>query len=213
MGVTVYGMKRVMSIVLMGMLAMGFAARGQEVEDFVSGLLQQYPQARLLDIYKSCFQDFMGPEHLVNDTASARAYLEQELALTEADKLQPWYWESCGIDGNYVRVSLKAVMEGFISADTLLDAFVHSANDTEHPTVEQWATRWHDIVGIIDDMGLTLPHYDEDKQFIEDVLAQGKYAISHSPDFREAYSPHYRIVKRDIFEQELKPLLPCPCCP
>ena len=202
-----------MSIVLMGLLALGLNARGQEVEDFVSRLLQQYPQARLLDIYKSCFQDFMGPEHLVNDATSARVYLEQELATTEATDLQSWYWEPCGLGGNYVRVSLKAVQDRFISADTLLDAFVRSANDTEHPTVEQWATRWHAIVGIIDDMGLTLPHYDKDKQFIEDVLAHGKYAISHSPDYREAYSPHYRIIKRDIFEQELKPLLPCPCCP
>ena len=204
-------MRKIISFIVVAM-SLWTTASGQEVEAFVSGTLEQYPQARLLDIYKSCFQDFMGPEHLVNDTASARAYLEQELAMTEASDLQSWYWEPCGIGGNNVRVSLKAVKEGLITADALLIAFVQSANVT-HPTVEQWAKRWHNIVGIIDNMGLTLPHYDEDKQFIEEVLTQGKYAISHSPEFREAYSPHYRIVKRDIFEQELKTLLPCPCCP
>ena len=204
-------MRKIVSLFVVAM-SLWTTASGQEVEAFVSGMLEQYPQARLLDIYKSCFHDFMGPEHLVNDTASARAYLEQEIATTEADKLQSWYWEPCGIDGNYVRVSLKAVKEGLITADALLNAFVQSAN-AEHPSVKQWTKRWHEIVGIIDNMVPTLPHYDKDKQFIEDVLAQGKYAISHSPEFREAYSPHYRIVKRDIFEQELKPLLPYPCCP
>lgn len=179
----------------------------QQVEGFVTQLLQQYPQARLLDIYKSCFQDFMGPEHLVNDTASARAYLEQELSTTDGDALLPWYYEPCGTCGNHVRVSLRAVHDGLITAEALLAAFVHSAN-TGHCTVEQWAARWHDIIGVIDGMGLALPHQDEDKQFIEEVLAQGKYAISHSPDYREAYSPHYRIVSREIFEHELRPLLP-----
>ena len=34
-----------------------------------------------------------------------------------------------------------------------------------------------------------------------------KYAISHSPDYREAYHPHYRIVERSIFEKEIKHLI------
>lgn len=185
--------------------------QGQEVEGFVAGLLEQHPKARLLDIYKSCFQDYMGAEHLVNDTASARAYLEQELETTDAAYYAPEYVEHCGIEGNYVRVSLRAVHDGHISADTLLDAFIASAN-AGRPTVEQWAEQWHKIVAQIDKMQLGLNEYEQDRQFIEDVLAQGKYAISHSPDYREAYSPHYRIIKRDIYERELKPLLPCCCC-
>ena len=179
----------------------------QDVESWVTDLLAQYPQARVLDIYKSCFQDYMGAEHLVGDRASVAAYLEQELATTAVDDLMPWYYEPCGINGNYVRVSLRAVKEGIIDADVLLDAFVRSANDPDRPTTEAWAERWHGIVAIIDKMGLELPYQQQDKQFIEEVLAQGRYAISHSPDYREAYSPHYRIIKREIFEQELKPLL------
>ena len=111
-------MRKIVSLIVVAM-SLWTTASGQEVETFVSRMIEQYPQARLLDIYKSCFQDFMGPEHLVNDTASARAYLEQEIATTEADKLQSWYWESCGIDGNYVRVSLKAVKKALCTAKCL----------------------------------------------------------------------------------------------
>ena len=57
-------------------------------------------------------------------------------------------------------------------------------------------------------MELSLPHYEQDKEYIDSVLEQGKYAISHSSGYREAYAPHYRIIRRDIFEQQLKPLLP-----
>jgi len=34
------------------------------IEGFINRQLQTYPKSRLLDIYKSCFQDYMGAEHL-----------------------------------------------------------------------------------------------------------------------------------------------------
>lgn len=199
-----------MSVILLA--ASCLAGFGQEVETFVAGLLEQYPQARLLDVYKSCFQDYMGAEHLIGDTTSVKAYLMQELATTDVDELMPWYQEPCGMEGNYVRVSLRAVHEGLIDADTLLAAFIASANGEKRPTVESWAHRWHEILDVIESMELNLPHYDQDRQLIEDALAQGQYAISHSADYRKAYSPHYRIVRRDIYEQSIAPLLPHPCC-
>ena len=198
--------KRFLSFLVIGTCCL--AVHGQTVEDFVNSLLQQYPEARLLDIYKSCFQDYMGAEHLVSDTATVQHYLQQELATTTADDLQPWYIEPCGIYGNYVRVSLRAVHEGYITAESLLDAFIASANEGERPLVEDWKAQWRTIIKVIDLMRLSLPDYDQDKQFIDNVLSQGKYAISHSPQFREAYAPHYRIVRRDIYQQRLAPYLP-----
>ena len=73
--------------------------------------------------------------------------------------------------------------------------------------VESWSNRWHMIIGTIDRMKLDMPNYQEDKQLIDSVLSVGKYAISHSPDYREAYHPHYRIVERSIFEKEIKHLI------
>ena len=150
----------------------------------------------------------MGAEHLVSDTATVLNYLQQELATTTADDLLPWYSEPCGIYGNYVRVSLRAVHEGYITADALLDAFIASANGEERPAVEDWAAQWRTIIKVIDQMKLSLPDYEQDKQDIDGVLAQGKYAISHSPQYRQAYAPHYRIVRRDIFTREIAPYLP-----
>ena len=192
---------------LFAMSCMALVGMSQNIDEMVKNQLSNYPKSRLLDIYKSCFQDFMGAEHLVGDTLSVRRYLEYELQQIEGDSLMSWYAEPCGLQGRYVRVSLRVVQEGLVSFDQLLSAFIRSANGSVRPSVEVWKTEWEKIVGQIDEMRLGLPYYDDDRRFIADVLAQGKYAISHSPDYRAAYRPHYRIVRRDIFERELKPLL------
>jgi len=213
----------------------------KDIEKFVSNQMQTYPKSRLLDIYKSCFQDYMGAEHLVSDRQRVKAYLDEELNTTNVDELMPWYYEPCGTDNSYYRVSIRAIKEGIITEDQLLDAFIRSANgrssesrqrlqEGEHssgmarldgrvvkdegdansetrPSVKSWSNRWHMIIGTIDKMKLNLPNYQEDKQFIDSILSVGKYAISHSPDYREAYHPHYRIVERNIFEKEFKPLI------
>ena len=188
-------------------LIISIAVSAQDIEGFVNRLLQTYPKSRLLDIYKSCFQDYMGAEHLVLDRQMVKAYLDEELNTTSLDDLMPWYSEPCGIDSSYYRVSIRAIKESLFSKDLLLNAFIRSANSEKRPSVESWSERWHKIIGTIDQMKLDLPNFQEDKQFIDSVLSVGKYAISHSPDYREAYHPHYRIVERSIFEKEIKSLI------
>lgn len=198
-------MKRIffLSIALMSSLTL----HAQDIEKFVKWQMETYPESRLLDIYKSCFQDYMGAEHLVSDSERVKAYLDEELETTTLDELMPWYYEPCGIDSNYYRVSIRAIKENIITEEMLLDAFVRSANSVERPSVESWRNRWHVIIGTIDQMQLKLPQYEEDKQFIGSILTVGEYAISHSPEYRETYHPHYRIVERSIFEKEIKPYL------
>ena len=186
-------------------LIMSVAVSAQDIRGFINRQMQTYPKSRLLDIYKSCFQDYMGAEHLVSDRQRVKAYLDEELNTTSLDDLMPWYYEPCGIDSSYYRVSIRAIKESLVSEDLLLNAFIRSANTENRPSVESWSKRWHKIIGTIDQMKLDMPNYQEDKQFIDSVLSVGKYAISHSPDYCEAYHPHYRIVERNIFEREIKP--------
>jgi hypothetical protein len=173
----------------------------------------------------------MVAEHLVSDRQRVKAYLDEELQMTSLDDLMPWYYEPCGVNGQYIRVSIRAIKENLIAEDILLDAFIRSANgrnskshpssledgrvvtdegkanSDKRPTVESWRNRWHEIIGTIDQMELNLPSYQQDCAFIDSILSIGKYAISHSPEYREAYRPHYRIVERGIFENEIKPLI------
>ena len=198
-------MKKTIFLVLAMIFSVALSA--QDIQGFVKKQMQTYPKSRLLDIYKSCFQDYMGAEHLVSDRQRVKAYLDEELQTTNLDELMPWYYEPCGVNGQYVRVSIRAVKENIVSENLLLDAFIRSANSDKRPTVESWRDRWHKIIGTIDQMGLNLTHYQQDRAFIDSILSVGKYAISHSPEYREAYRPHYRIVEMSIFENEIKPLI------
>lgn len=195
------------AVILLITLFTVLSSQAQDVQSFVNRQLQTYPKSRLLDLYKSCFQDFMGAEHLVVDHQRIKAYLDEELNSVTLDDLMPWIYEPCGIDSSYYRVSIRAVKEGLISEDMLLDAFICSANSSNRPSVDEWNERWHKMIGTIDGMQLNQPQYNKDRQFIDSVLSVGKYAISHSPEYREAYRPHYRIVERSIFEQEILPLI------
>ena len=190
-------------ILLSIILIVSVSVSAQDIAGFVSRQMETYPQSRLLDIYKSCFQDYMGAEHLVTDRQRVKAYLDEELNTTTLEDLLPWLYEPCGAEGNYVRVSIRTIKEGIISADLLLDAFIRSANPDNRPSVESWSNRWHEVLEVIDTMNLNYPNYKADKQFIDSILSVGKYSISHSPEYREAYHPHYRIVERNIFDREI----------
>ena len=195
-------MKKNVFLVLVMLYSVALSA--QNIQGFVTKQMQTYPKSRLLDIYKSCFQDYMGAEHLVSDRERVKAYLDEELQTTSLDDLMPWYFEPCGVNGQYIRVSIRAIKENMIAEDMLLDAFIRSANSGKRPTVESWRDRWRKIVDTIDQLELNLPNYQQDRAFIDSILSVGKYAINHSPEYREAYRPHYRIVEKSIFENEVK---------
>ena len=203
--IIVLSMKKLILLSIILMVSVSVSA--QDIPEFVIRQMETYPQSRLLDIYKSCFQDYMGAEHLVTDRQQVKAYLDEELNSTTLEDLLPWLYEPCGVEGNYVRVSIRTVKEGIISADLLLDAFIRSANPDKHPSVKSWSVRWHEILEVIDTMDLNYPNYKVDKLFIDSILSVGKYAISHSPEYREAYHPHYRIVERNIFDREILTLI------
>ena len=55
-----------------------------------------------------------------------------------------------GDNGNYVRVDLSVVLDGIISEEVNLDAFVRGANEGKRLTDEQWVAKWKEIKHIID---------------------------------------------------------------
>ena len=162
-----------------------------------------YPHSTLQDIYKSFYQDRFGPGHMITDTTSARSYLMRELS--EMTNISAVYYEPTGSEGRYVRVYLSAVADRLITAEQLLDAFVHSANMDKAADVD-WEAEWNCIVGIITKHGIILKSFDKDVAMLSEA-SRNRQAIHHSRTYNEAYHPHYRIVERSIFENELQPLL------
>ena len=160
-----------------------------------------YPESTLQDIYKSFYQDRFGPGHIISDTTSARSYLMYELS--EMSEVSTVYYEPTGSEGRFVRVYLSAVTDGLITADQLLDAFVRGANMVKAET--DWEAEWKAVVGTITKYGIQIQGF-EDASLLDEA-SRDRQAVHHSRAYNAAYHPHYRIVERSIFEEELMPLI------
>ena len=174
-----------------------------DMKTAITRQLQDFPQTRLQDIYKSFYQSYFGAEHLITDTTSVRAYLQREIAEAAADSIANPYYEPTGANGAYVRVYLRCITENLISEQQLFDAFLRSAQPQQR--MEDWHRLWQDeIVPAARKAGLGF----SDEELAELTAASRRNgAVRHSDDYRNAYHPHYRIVERSIFETEIKPYL------
>ena len=175
--------------------------------------LQDYPESRVQDIYKSFCQDNLGPGHLIPDPLSAKNHLLSELDTFREDLDSARYdapgikYYPAGDKGNYVRVDLSIVLDGLVGEEAYLDAFVRSANEGKRLTEEQWVAKWKKVEKIIRKDFPDIPGATEDLEMIDSHVNEGKLIMHHSEAFGKAYHPHYRIIARDIFEKEIKPLI------
>ena len=171
----------------------------QSVENAIKTQMKMYPKSRLQDIYKNFFQDYFGPEHLIKDITAADKYLKSELASYE--ECSGPDAEPTGYRGNFYRANLRVIKENRIAYKDFFDLFIESAQKTEKKSIELWITEWNEILLVIDGMQLKLPDYEADKKRIQEVLSSGRYAMHHSDIYRNSYAPHYRIMKKDIYQR------------
>ena len=193
--------------VLLLATACGHVSREKQIAEAMAGIVQRYPAATLQDIYKSCFQDHFGVAHLLADRASVKGYIERELATAAAFDVS--YYELCGWQGRFVRVNLAVVRDGRLTADELTDAFMASAAFSSNEVTEAWIAEWNEILQAICKAELDdqLANFQTDSMRLAELLAGGNYVMHHSASFRDAYHPHYRIIHRSIFEEQILPKL------
>ena len=73
----------------------------------------RYPLATLQDVYKTCYQDYFGAEHLMNDTAAARRYIDFELdQCRDTDMSAMPKYEPTGFRHRFTRVSFSNLVDG-----------------------------------------------------------------------------------------------------
>ncbi len=177
----------------------------QSREDFVRTYLQKYPEATLQDIYKGSFQDVFGPAHLLTNREAVKNYILKELE--HAQTLEGEYYTPCGWQGNFYQVNLSVVQEGKIAIDELVDAFMESANAIDTTLTQAWIDEWKLLQQIVRSVSPDLPGFEEDSTLLAHLLNQGKYVVHHSRKFNQHYHPHYRIIRKDLFEEKILPKL------
>ena len=166
------------------------------VRELCEYMVQVYPQATLQDLYKTCYQDFFGAEHMISDTTAVRAYLHQEY-------IQALEWskhnntddlpimEPTGFRHRCMRMFLHydwSLMD--IPEDVIFQSFLQAGK--LGPVHDNWSDEWRQIEHIALQ---SHPEWrNEELQALLHQAASNNQAVHHSAAFREAYHPHYRIV-------------------
>ncbi|MDR0368590.1 MAG: hypothetical protein LBH82_05560 [Bacteroidales bacterium] len=195
-------MKRIQQFLIgtLAILLFGCNSTEKKMELAILIQLKDYPESSLQDIYKNFYQDRFGPGHAISNPESVRQYLEHELSAMEnveiSQTIEPLGWEN-----RFVRIPLSMVKAGKISADDLHVLFLESAFEINPKAGEEWKKEWGQITRIIEKRKLPVNNFSEDKKRIDSLLNENPTAaLHHSDAFRKHYYPHYRIVRKELFE-------------
>ena len=196
--------------ILLAVINTGYGAERSSRESFpslneaVAYHIANYQEGRLIDIYKSFFQDRFGPGHLKTHVAGTKAGIDYELKqIAESGAGGPDY-EPAGLGDNFVRVNIGAIYDGRIPEEEYLEAFMESLEKIENPDEKEWELQWSDIENIINEKGVEFKNQNEDLDAIHKVIANKSYRMDHSKDYNKAYNFHYRIIYKPVFEKKLK---------
>ena len=179
---------------LIGCIFFSMAITKVEALDY---LVKNYPDAQIVDVYKSFYQDNFGPGHILGDTIAARRYFNEELADT-AEWGGPDY-EFTGEGKNFVRLNMNLIKKGIIPAEDYFKAFLNSLGRVAKPSDEYWISQWTQIDSIITRQGYKFLNEENDRAFINQKLASKNFPIHHSASFNENYNFHYRIISLPEF--------------
>ena len=179
------------ALVAGGIAAIPSNSEDKAIRQMCVEIHEQYPFATLQDVYKTCYQDYFGAEHLVSDTASARQYLLKEIEeCHDIDMSLMPKREPTGFRHRFTRVNLACVVDGELTEAQLLALFFEAASK-DNAFGNSWAEEWQKIESIA---LLVCPEWAGQALQAElQEAAQNKQAVRHSEAFRNAYHPHYRI--------------------
>ena len=154
-----------------------------------------HPKSRLIDLFKLYIQSAFGPGHLINDKTQAK-----ESLLAEVNS-QKNYKDDCGnscliipCDAFFplARYSLDLVRHGTVSIDNYFEAFINTANDKNWLDNDKTIHHWNEIIPYLKTK--QIPNFEEDLILITKYLKDGKFILSHTEEYKNAYNPSYRVI-------------------
>ena len=165
--------------------------------DRLENILRQhaarYPYMEPTDAVKLIYQNEFGGGHLIRDEAACLNYLRREYDSVEKNRDVPLFED---IGNGILRVNLAAVLPEDL--ERLGQAFLRSA--AEHTGNPERFLEKLDVLRALTGEGVFGFAARELESYLADYGRAGYPPVSHSPRYREAYAPAYRIVLRKYWE-------------
>jgi hypothetical protein len=160
--------------------------------DLLREHLDRHPLAEAADVYKFVHQSVYGPAHAVPSLEGARRWLDEEVAALPPGPAAEPLVERLSDDPPLVRLNLRPYLAGDGDLDALVRAFATTAAEVRGD-VAAMRERLAAAVAALRDRG---------RGGVADALAsvaaeqaeRGYSALHHTPAFRAAYAPAYRVV-------------------
>ena len=158
---------------------------------------QRRPRWQPQDMYKLAYQAALGSEHAAPSESAARRWLEMEIAGLGDGPDEPLL-ETISPDGRLVRVNLRPYLASGGDLERLLGAFLHTAAAWrgEMAVLQQYIDWAIELAGLAE---FSIPPA-EMAAFFKCMAEVGFPAAHHSPEYRDAYRPAYRVVMGELMD-------------
>lgn len=152
---------------------------------------KRYPLMEPQDYGKLIFQSVYGPEHMITDVQEVRAYMAEEFSHMAQDAL-PKIPEDIG--NGLCRFPLCACPSAE-AAELLADLFVLTAGQDSESNAEKKSRLLDELQGKLEQVKtLGIPGMEA---WVQQWKEKGYPAVHHSRAYREAYHPHYRLLRKE----------------
>jgi hypothetical protein len=183
----------------------GFGRPAKNIYSAVLAEAKKYPKLEIRDLYKLAYQAAMGNEHIMNDTAAARIYLDEELASIDSSSREPLI-EYLISDSSIIRINLRAFKARQGNSLKLMEAMIQTASNVQ-PSTDLLQQLWSNIETLAEEQKIPFNKMELDEYF-QKMERQNFPAVHHSKVITDIYQPSYRIISKGtlslILEKERK---------
>ena len=164
----------------------------EELRAILIAHAKRYPLMQPTDAVKLIYQNEFGGGHLIRDEQACLNYLRREYTSVAKDPTVPLYED---IGNGIIRVNLAAVKPEDL--EQLGRAFIDSA--AKHKGAMDRFLNKLEVLRKLANEGVFNFDTNALNAYLSEYEAAGYPAVSHSPEYRQAYKPAYRIIRKAYF--------------
>jgi hypothetical protein len=165
----------------------------ERIEALLMGHRDRRPLMRVTDYYKLIYQGVFGVGHIMGEGAWGWLEREAESLVVSEHPDEPLI-EAISVDGSVVRVNLRPYLREGGSLTALFDSMRETA--LVEGSTEEFMEVWRVFLALVEEGRIETDPTDLEDIGVE-LREKGVIPHHHSDAYREAYSPAYRVVRRD----------------